>query len=146
MPIKLTYKELNNLNLGKALKKLRDFEGFRGQLKYNVTKIARKFDEEIQIATQAYVDIVKKCAIKDEKGAVLPGEGGKGFNISADKIEEFETEMKAFDATEIEIPVHHIRMDQLEEVPLSPNDLLVLDPFVVEMEAVSEEIKTPQSA
>lgn len=142
MAVKLTYKMIQDRNFVAGLGKLANFGGFKDQkLAYNVAKLIRKWEVEVLTAQELYIKLVKQFAVVDENGNLKTPEGGApgSFEIPDGKDEAFKTARADFEKVELEIPVHKIRLEQLEGVGITPLEMNAMDALLVDMEAVPEE-------
>lgn len=145
MSVKLSYKEIKNQTFVQGLAKLANYGGFKDQrLAYNVAKLIRKWDSEAQMAQDLFMKLVKQYATLDEKGNIKTPEGANSgaFEVVDEKADAFAKARKEFESIEFDIPVHKIRIDQLEGTGLTPMEMMALEPILIEMEAVPSEVAT----
>jgi hypothetical protein len=138
MPLTLKYKHINTPSFVEALAKLGRYDRLKDfKLAYNIAKIIRRFDAESTIAQELFVKLVRQHCKLDENGLIIPADGKPGsFEILEGKETEWVQARKDFDEMEFELDCHKIRVEQLDGAPLSPMELVALEPLLIEMEAV----------
>lgn len=127
--IKLKYSSLNSQEFRQALQELsksKEFPNF--QVAYNVAKIFRKYNNEFKTLNTLYFDLAKDCAEKDEKGEVIME--GPGWKINPAKKEIFQSKFNDLMNVEVEIEAHPVKVDDLQNVKLSPEQITALEPII----------------
>ncbi len=131
--IKLTYKELNSEGFNEGLKALMNQKNFATfQATYNVSKIIRKFNKELSQARELFAQWTKEYTAKNEDGTPKMATNPHPlfpFEIVEGKAEEFSKKIDEFMNTEIVIEAMPVKATDLENVHLSPKQILALEPI-----------------
>lgn len=132
MSIKVKYSDINNSAFNQALIKLSKETGFTNfKASYNVARILRQITSEINIARELHGNWSKEYFLKDEEGKFVPEPKSQFmFKIQPEKEQEFYTKWKDFLATEVEIKSDVIKLDDLGNVKISPEDIVALTPIM----------------
>jgi hypothetical protein len=109
--IKLTYQDLNNDQLIPALRKLGQVPGLTMPVAYNISKIIRAVDKEIEIAREG-MKTMQRIENAEEKQASL--------KIFMEGVRE---ELKKFMEFEVTIERHLIAKEAVEKAGLSAFEL-----------------------
>lgn len=130
--LKLKFKNLNDENFSKALAKISVDPGWATfQAAYNVSKILRRIKNELTSARETHLSILKNYAKTDENGGFLTHKsGGFPFEIKEDLKEEYETKMKEFLETEVELDCTTIKANDIGSVKLTPSEIDTLSPII----------------
>lgn len=130
--IKLNYYNVNSKAFTEALFYLAaqsDFSDFKTT--YNVSKIAKKFSEELDAAKDSYAKFITKFLYKDEAGNFVPQQGGMSpFKIDPEKESEFLKASQEFMEFEFAIDASPINVKSLGGVKLSPKQVIALEPIL----------------
>ena len=132
--IKLTYRQINSDGFNQALKFLssqNDFGSF--QAAYNVAKLTRKFEKELNQARHSFSAWTKAYIAKNEDGSPKMAENPSGFfpfEIAEGKSDEFSEKVEDFLNTVVTIEVPKLTTEQLGNVRLSPNQISALEPIL----------------
>lgn len=74
--------------------------------------------------------LIIKYANKDENGQVITNNGSA--KISDENLKIFQNEINELISVEIEIPTNMIPLSWLEEIRLTPQEMIAIEPFVEE--------------
>ena len=124
--IKVTISQL--LDSTEALQKLARMQ-LKAKLAWNVSKLLKAADVEIQDFNEARLELIKKYGEKDESGELITDENGN-CKIKPESINDFTTELTELTASEIEINANKVRIDDLENIDFTPADMTVLEAFI----------------
>ena len=124
--IKLTYENLNDINLTGGVDKLAKAGGLPTKVAYSAAKINEKMKQEAVKAREAFVAIFAKHGVEFKPGAEIP----------ADKQEAMDSDIKAFMATGFELDYARIPLSQVEKAGLSGVELLALEPILLHLEVL----------
>jgi hypothetical protein len=125
--ITITYRDLNNPYLKPALHKLANHVGFGPKLAYRIAKLDGRMTAEINEARALYKKLVTKY---------------EGYENHEDLRRHFEREQEEFLQISFELPFDQFRLEDLEGVKLSGNELISLEPFILNLPVVTIEEKT----
>lgn len=135
---KLKFADVKNQDFVRAYMKIITHTEYKDtKTAYNIAKIARKFDQESKLSQELYVKLIKKYAKLDDKGEIAPRKEGERvipntYEIRDEAVEDGSWKKAAedFDATEFEIACHKVKLSDLNNVGLSPVDLLALEDII----------------
>lgn len=116
------------LNGTEALKKLAETQ-LKAKLAWQVGRILKAADTEIQSFNDTRMDLIKKYGEKDENGELITDEKGN-CKVMPDGIENFSNELNELINSEIEINANKISIDSLEDKEFTPAEMSQLEPFV----------------
>jgi hypothetical protein len=131
MPIKLTYKIIDDRSFLETLKQLSNYPFRNQRFSYNVSKIWRRLISEVEAANEQWIKLLKQYAELDEKGSFVPKteDAPHSFKIIEGKEAEFEAAKKDFEAVGFEIDCHPLKLEQLEQMPISGTQIDTLAPL-----------------
>ena len=131
--IKISYKELNSEGLNQALAQLGSQSNFASfDAAYNVAKITKQFQENLEIAREMYAKWTKEFLVVDEAGKLKPATVPHPlcpWEIKEGMTEEFNKKMEEFLNTQAEINAMPLTPQALGNVKLSPHQILNLKPL-----------------
>lgn len=116
------------LNGTEALKKLAETQ-LKAKLAWQVGRILKAADTEIQSFNDTRMDLIKKYGEKDENGELITDEKGN-CKVMPDGIENFSNELNELINSEVEINANKISIDSLEDKEFTPAEMSQLEPFV----------------
>lgn len=127
--MKVSYKDLNNQELIKALQYLSG-QVLPSKTAYKVSKITKSVKEKSKEVGPQYRDLVRKY-MKDPTQ-----EMGQDVEIDDTRVPEFQKEREALMDNYFEIAVEKITLRELERVNMTPDFMEALEPFLTEIELV----------
>lgn len=130
MPFAITYRKLMTTGFTQAMSKVAQYPGYKSTKQaYDVGKVIRLLQQEIEVAQDLWSKKVEQYAEKDEDGQVLCPEGQPpgSFKIPDDKEEEFQQVFEEFHDTEITVETHALPLSMLDGVGLTPGELMLID-------------------
>jgi hypothetical protein len=132
----LTFRQLKDQQFAQALGKLANFGRYRDQkVTYNIARMIVLIDQHKTAMREAFLALIKKYAVLDEKGNLKVAEDG-GITVQDEKKKEWDEAATSFHEQAVEIKRHKIKLEDLQGVELTPLDLLALEPVMVSLEAV----------
>lgn len=132
--MKLQLKTLNNPQFSMALMKLAQQDKWNDfKAAYNVGKIVRRIDREMNVARETHQKMLEVYGERDDKGNfVMEGEGPTAqVKVQADKEKEYKEKLDSFLAGEVEIDCAPVALDAMSECNLTPLELNSLEPIFV---------------
>lgn len=91
---------------------------------FQLSKIAKKLNEELSIYNDNRVKLIKKYGEEDKKK-------NGNYNIKKENIETFQKELTELMEVKVKVDIDKIKIKEIENVKLSGGDLLALD-FLLE--------------
>jgi len=91
---------------------------------YNIMRNMRKIEQEIKPFEQSRLQLVRKYGKPDETGKIT---------VTEDNMQKFYEDMASLLEEDVDIDIRTIKIDQLGEVKLTPNEIQFID-FLLEKE------------
>ena len=124
--IKLTISEL--LNSTEVLQRLSKTD-LKARLSWQVARLLKAADEEIQSFNETRMNLVKKYGEKDENGELITDDQGN-CKIPNESTLEFSNQLNELINTEVEINANKIKIADIENLDFTPAEMNMLEPFV----------------
>ena len=116
------------LNSVDTLKKLSQ-QDFKAKLAWQVARLLKSAEAEIQSFNDTRMDLIKKYGEKDSEGELVTDENGN-CKIIPEYISKFTDELSELVKTEVEINANKINIDDLENCNFTPGEISMLEPFI----------------
>lgn len=116
--MKLTIKEI--LEASPILKKITSFP-LSAKVSYNIVRNMRKIEHEIKPFEESRLQLVHKYGKESEDGKI---------SVTEENLENFYRDVASLLEEEVEVDIRPIKIDQLEEVKLTPNEIQFIDFFL----------------
>ena len=116
------------LNGTDALQKLAETE-LKAKLAWQVGRILKAADAEIQSFNETRMNLIKKYGEKDENGELITDDKGN-CKILNDGLDEFSNELNELIESEIDINANKISIDSLEDKEFTPSEMSQLEIFI----------------
>lgn len=130
--IKMNYTQFMGLPFTQSIQKLTS-QSFNARIAYAIKKIADKMHQQRNKIQAEYRELIEKFGTKDEKGElVLIGENKEGFDVPAERMEEYKAAEKAFGETQFTIDRPQLTLEEISKVEFTPAELGHLDPLIVD--------------
>lgn len=104
---------------------------------FKILRTLKAVDAEYASIEEVQRNMITNYGKKDENGEYVLDPEGRGYLIAEEHQEEFSKEMGELLTTEVELECEKIDMAMFDNMDLSPNQLLAIEPFV-EMDEVDE--------
>lgn len=129
MPVTFIYRDLTNRVLKNALKKLGEHSSYREpKVRWSVEKLIRKWDQKARESSEVLTTDARKLAEIDEAGNLtIDPSHPSGLKLKDDKEKEFFEFMERFEKTEFTIEIDPLTREQIENVELSPVEMIALE-------------------
>lgn len=141
--IKINYATMRDPNFVSAINKLSTYSFRNALVGYNVARLIRKQAQEAATNQELYVKMVRRHAVLTETGQFVPKKTIEGADIAntftlKEGVEEaLEKDFQEYIKIEVELPFNHISPEQLEDVGLTPREILAVD-MLFKAESASE--------
>lgn len=101
-------------------------------LSYKLMKLLKSMNDDKEFYYNEVDRIIDKYALRNESGEIIKNQDG---NVPFDmtRKEELEEDSLQLNQTEVEIPNIKLRLEELQDLKLSVNDMIVLDDFIEEV-------------
>ena len=126
--IQLTVKEM--LDSMESLRELSQ-RSMTGRLAFQLARILREIDKEYNLFQESRTNLIKKYADYDENGQVKQDEQGNVL-LKKSEINNFNTDLQELIATTITINSDPISAEQIYDQAFTPQQMMVLLPFINE--------------
>ena len=124
--INITLGEL--VNSTNALQKLASMS-LKAKLAWQVAKLLKEAEKEIQSFNDTRMDVIKKYGEKDENGELITDEKGN-CKILEGQTQEFSNELNELINTQIEINANRLSINDLGNIDFTPAEMAQLEPFI----------------
>lgn len=104
-------------------------KAFSVQTQYKFLKIYTSIQPEIQIFNLQKEELAKRYAEKDENGNIIFSEDG-GLKIKSELIVECAKKLEELNNLQITIPDIYFTLSELEDLGLTLEELIYLEPFI----------------
>ena len=102
----------------------------KGRTAYNIGKIIKKIEQEVNLFYDTRTKIVNKYGVKDENGELIIE--NDNYKINPDLIEEFNLEVNNLLETVVVINVNPIKLEELAEIEITPAQMILIEDFIQE--------------
>ena len=106
-------------------------KSLNARLAYKVGKIILEVEQENQMLQEARMKIIQNYGEKNEDGSLKQSTEGQ-ITIPAESVEAAQKELNDLLATNVELNVLPLTMEDLESYSFSPSDMILLMPFIEE--------------
>lgn len=100
-----------------------------GALAFKIARLARELNKEVETFNSERQKILDRFCEKDENGNFAQTEDGM-IKIIPEKISDFNNEFQTLLDTEVEINAEKIPLKDIDEIKISPQEMLNIDKFI----------------
>lgn len=97
---------------------------------YRLTLLSQEVDKHVSFYQENFRNILQEYGKKDENGNLVPTEDGQGIKLIEETMQEAYDKLTELRGLEVELPDIKFAIEEFEKVELSPNEMLVIMPFV----------------
>ena len=101
---------------------------FTGKQSFMISRILRALNTETESFNKTREEVLRKYAETDDAGEIIVMEGN--VKIRDGEMEAFQREINELLYAELEVDVKPIPVDWLYDVKLTPQEMIVLEPFI----------------
>ena len=101
---------------------------FTGKQSFMISRVLRALNTETKSFNKIREEVLKKYAETDDVGEMIISEGN--VKIRNGEMEAFQKEINELLYAELDVDVKPIPVDWLDDVKLTPQEMIVLEPFV----------------
>ena len=116
------------LNANSVLTKILTFE-FSGKQSFMIGRLLRILSSESEAYEKTRQEMIKKYAEVDENNQIIIFEDS--VKIREGEMENFQKEIMELHSAELNIDAKPIPLDWLEDLPLTPAEMITLEPFII---------------
>ena len=101
---------------------------FTGKQSFMISRVLRALNTETESFNKTREEVLKKYAETDDAGEMIVSEGN--VKIRDGEMEAFQKEINELLYAELDLDVKPIPVDWLDDVKLTPQEMIVLEPFI----------------
>jgi len=101
---------------------------FTGKQSFMISRVLRALNTETESFNKTREEVLKKYAETDDAGEMIISEGN--VKIRDGEMESFQKEINELLYAELDVDVKPIPVDWLDDVKLTPQEMIVLEPFI----------------
>lgn len=101
---------------------------FTGKQSFMISRVLRALNTETESFNKTREEVLKKYAEIDDAGEMIVFEGN--VKIRDGEMEAFQKEINELLYAELDVNVKPIPVDWLDDVKLTPQEMIVLEPFI----------------
>lgn len=98
---------------------------------YKIARISKEVQNHVDSFTEIRNQLIEKYAERDKGGRIKQDENGN-ISLERDKIEDFNNTINNALQEQVTINSEQIDIEELMELNFSPNDMLLIEPFIKE--------------
>ena len=126
----ITVRLRNIIDGTEVLRKLAG-QPLKGRTAFQVSKILKKLEEELNLFNSTRVELIKKYSKVDENGEIIQDENGN-VKLQEDKLNDFNNEIAELLNTPIEINSGKIKLVDIEDINFTPAEMMALEELIEE--------------
>lgn len=126
----ITVRLRNIIDGTEVLRKLAG-QPLKGRTAFQVSKILKKLEEELNLFNSTRVELIKKYSKVDENGEIIQDENGN-VKLQEDKLNDFNNEIAELLNTPIEINSGKIKLIDIEDINFTPAEMMALEELIEE--------------
>lgn len=97
---------------------------------YRLTLLSKEIDKHIEFYRETFSSLINEYGKRDEQGALMPTEDGRGVLIQDGKMDELTQKMNELDNLDVELPDTYFGLDDFGDIELTPEEMMVIVPFI----------------
>ena len=126
----ITVRLRNIIDGTEVLRKLAG-QPLKGRTAFQVSKILKKLEEELNLFNSTRVELIKKYSKVDENNQIIQDENGN-VQLQEDKLNDFNNEIAELLNTQIEINSGKIKLVDIEDINFTPAEMMALEELIEE--------------
>lgn len=126
----ITVRLRNIIDGTEVLRKLAG-QPLKGRTAFQVSKILKKLEEELNLFNSTRVELIKKYSKVDENNQIIQDENGN-VQLQEDKLNDFNNEIAELLNTSIEINSGKIKLVDIEDINFTPAEMMALEELIEE--------------
>ena len=99
---------------------------------YRLTLLTQEIEKHINFYQEKFRELILEYSKKDENGNPLPTDDGSGVQLVEETMNEAYTKLAELRGLDVELPDVKFGIDDFGEVELSPEEMVVIMPFIEE--------------
>ena len=97
---------------------------------YNLTLLAQEIQKHVDFYQEQFRNLIMEYSKKDEQGNPLPTKDGQGVLLAEETMSEAYAKLSELHDIDVELPDTKFSVDDFDKVELSPEEMLVIMPFI----------------
>ena len=97
---------------------------------YKLTLLAQEIEKHINYYQEQLRALLQEYGMKDEQGNLVPTEDGQGVKLIQETMNEAYAKLTELRELDVELPDTKFSPDDFDRVELSPEEMLVIMPFI----------------
>ncbi len=98
---------------------------------FQVARLLREIEKEYSLFQNQRTELINKYGARDETGELKRDDKGN-YSVDRENIEAFNTDLKELLNQTLTLNVEAIMLNDLGEINITPNEMLLLQPFMKE--------------
>ena len=103
---------------------------FNGVNAFKIARLIRELNKEVELFNQERRNLIEKYCERDEDGEMVTEDGN--IRLQESYIDNFNNTLQEMFESEIEINASPLKIDSLEDITLTPQQAMSLEPFFEE--------------
>lgn len=103
---------------------------FNGVNAFKIARLIRELNKEVELFNQERRNLIEKYCERDESGEMVTEDGN--IRLQESYIDNFNNTLQVMLESEIEINASPLKIDSLEDITLTPQQAMSLEPFFEE--------------
>lgn len=103
---------------------------FNGVNAFKIARLIRELNKEVELFNQERRNLIEKYCERDEDGEMVTEDGN--IRLQESYIDNFNNTLQVMLESEIEINASPLKIDSLEDITLTPQQAMSLEPFFEE--------------
>ena len=117
------------IELGPICNRLKTFS-LSFKTSYRITLLMLEVEKHTYFYQESFRNLLNEYGKKDESGNVMPTEDGKGVLLAEETIQEAYQKLGELRELDVELPDYKFNLDAFGDIEISPQEMLVLIPFI----------------
>ena len=97
---------------------------------YRLTMIAQEAEKHINYYQEQFRDLLNEYGKKDEDGNFIPTEDGQGIRLIEERMHEAYEKINELRTLDVEFSNYTFSVDDFDNIELSPEEMIVIMPFI----------------
>lgn len=103
---------------------------FNGVNAFKIARLIRELNKEVELFNQERRNLIEKYCERDKNGEMITEDGN--IRLQESYIDNFNNTLQVMLDSEIEINASPLKIDSLEDITLTPQQAMSLEPFFEE--------------
>lgn len=103
---------------------------FNGVNAFKIARLIRELNKEVELFNQERRNLIEKYCERDKNGEMVTEDGN--IRLQESYIDNFNNTLQVMLDSEIEINASPLKIDSLEDITLTPQQAMSLEPFFEE--------------